>query len=83
MVVLNGPRTVGKSTLLSELARRLGRAVIDMAAISGTTGLETRRRKTTSSSRKPYSSSTGSPPGARPWAHASPGTRRCTSSIPA
>jgi uncharacterized protein len=29
VVVLNGPRTVGKSTLLSELARRLGRAVID------------------------------------------------------
>lgn len=29
VVVLNGPRTVGKSTLLSQLARRLGRAVID------------------------------------------------------
>lgn len=29
VVVLNGPRTVGKSTLLSELAGRLGRAVID------------------------------------------------------
>jgi predicted AAA+ superfamily ATPase len=29
VVVLNGPRTVGKSTLLSELASRLGRAVID------------------------------------------------------
>src|SRR5260370_7129166 len=29
VVVLNGPRTVGKSTLLSELARRLGRGVID------------------------------------------------------
>src|SRR5271169_3499265 len=29
VVVLNGPRTVGKSTLLSELAERLGRAVID------------------------------------------------------
>ena len=28
-MVLNGPRTVGKSTLLSELAGRLGRAVID------------------------------------------------------
>lgn len=28
-VVLNGPRTVGKSTLLSVLAQRLGRAVID------------------------------------------------------
>lgn len=26
VVVLNGPRTVGKSTLLSELAGRLGRA---------------------------------------------------------
>ena len=29
VVVLNGPRTVGKSTLLSELARRLGRGMID------------------------------------------------------
>jgi predicted AAA+ superfamily ATPase len=29
VVVLNGPRTVGKSTLLSELARRSGRTVID------------------------------------------------------
>ena len=29
VIVLNGPRTVGKSTLLSELARRLGRRVID------------------------------------------------------
>ena len=29
VVVLNGPRTVGKSTMLSELARRLGRTVID------------------------------------------------------
>ena len=29
VVVLNGPRTVGKSTLLSALARHLGRAVID------------------------------------------------------
>lgn len=29
MVVLNGPRTVGKSTLLSQLAERLGRTVID------------------------------------------------------
>jgi predicted AAA+ superfamily ATPase len=29
VVVLNGPRTVGKSTLLSELAGRLGRAVVD------------------------------------------------------
>lgn len=29
MVVLNGPRTVGKSTLLSQLAERLGRPVID------------------------------------------------------
>ena len=29
VLVLNGPRTVGKSTLLSELAGRLGRAVID------------------------------------------------------
>ena len=29
VVVLNGPRTVGKSTLLSELADRMGRAVID------------------------------------------------------
>jgi predicted AAA+ superfamily ATPase len=29
VVILNGPRTVGKSTLLSELAGRLGRAVID------------------------------------------------------
>src|SRR6516164_826422 len=29
VVVLNGPRTVGKSTLLSQLAKRLGRAVID------------------------------------------------------
>src|SRR5580700_5029840 len=29
VVVLNGPRTVGKSTLLSELARHLGRTVID------------------------------------------------------
>jgi predicted AAA+ superfamily ATPase len=29
VVVLNGPRTVGKSTLLSQLAGHLGRAVID------------------------------------------------------
>ena len=29
VLVLNGPRTVGKSTLLSQLAERLGRAVID------------------------------------------------------
>jgi predicted AAA+ superfamily ATPase len=29
VLVLNGPRTVGKSTLLSQLADRLGRAVID------------------------------------------------------
>jgi len=29
VVVLNGPRTVGKSTLLSQLAGRLGRPVID------------------------------------------------------
>ena len=29
VLVLNGPRTVGKSTLLGELAERLGRAVID------------------------------------------------------
>jgi predicted AAA+ superfamily ATPase len=29
VVVLNGPRTVGKSTLLRQLAERLGRAVID------------------------------------------------------
>ena len=29
VVVLNGPRTVGKSTLLRELAGRLGRTVID------------------------------------------------------
>ena len=29
VVVLNGPRTVGKSTLLSQLGERLGRAVID------------------------------------------------------
>jgi predicted AAA+ superfamily ATPase len=29
VVILNGPRTVGKSTLLSELAGRLGRAVVD------------------------------------------------------
>jgi uncharacterized protein len=29
VVVLNGPRTVGKSTLLSELAGHLGRAVLD------------------------------------------------------
>jgi predicted AAA+ superfamily ATPase len=29
VVVLNGPRTVGKSTLLGQLAERLGRAVID------------------------------------------------------
>lgn len=29
VVVLNGPRTVGKSTLLSRLAERLGRTVID------------------------------------------------------
>jgi uncharacterized protein len=29
VVVLNGPRTVGKSTLLSQLARHLGRVVID------------------------------------------------------
>lgn len=29
VIVLNGPRTVGKSTLLSQLAGRLGRAVID------------------------------------------------------
>src|SRR6202166_1145969 len=29
VVVLNGPRTVGKSTLLSQLAGRLGRTVID------------------------------------------------------
>ena len=29
VVVLNGPRTVGKSTLLGELARHIGRTVID------------------------------------------------------
>src|SRR6202167_6795789 len=29
VLVLNGPRTVGKSTLLSQLAERLGRPVID------------------------------------------------------
>ena len=29
VVVLNGPRTVGKSTLLGQLAERLGRSVID------------------------------------------------------
>src|SRR6202522_4687209 len=29
VVVLSGPRTVGKSTLLSQLAERLGRTVID------------------------------------------------------
>lgn len=29
VLVLNGPRTVGKSTLLSQLAKRLGRPVID------------------------------------------------------
>ncbi|MFC4532432.1 AAA family ATPase [Sphaerisporangium dianthi] len=29
MLVLNGPRTVGKSTLLAELARDLDRNVID------------------------------------------------------
>lgn len=29
VIVLNGPRTVGKSTLLTELAQRLGRSVID------------------------------------------------------
>lgn len=29
VVVLNGPRTVGKSTLLSELAQRLGQPIID------------------------------------------------------
>jgi predicted AAA+ superfamily ATPase len=29
VIVLNGPRTVGKSTLLSQLGERLGRAVID------------------------------------------------------
>jgi predicted AAA+ superfamily ATPase len=29
VVVLNGPRTVGKSTLLSQLGEHLGRAVID------------------------------------------------------
>src|ERR1700722_3696211 len=29
VLILNGPRTVGKSTLLSQLAERLGRAVID------------------------------------------------------
>jgi uncharacterized protein len=29
VLVLNGPRTVGKSTLLSQLAERLGRGVID------------------------------------------------------
>src|SRR5260221_4923507 len=29
VVVLNGPRTVGKSTLLSQLCERLGRSVID------------------------------------------------------
>ncbi len=29
VVVLNGPRTVGKSTLLSQLGERLGRSVID------------------------------------------------------
>ena len=29
VVVLNGPRTVGKSTLLGELARHMGRTVID------------------------------------------------------
>ena len=29
VLVLNGPRTVGKSTLLSQLGERLGRTVID------------------------------------------------------
>lgn len=29
MLVLNGPRTVGKSTLLGELADRLGQRVVD------------------------------------------------------
>ena len=29
VLILNGPRTVGKSTLLSQLAERLGRTVID------------------------------------------------------
>lgn len=29
VLVLNGPRTVGKSTLLGQLAGRLGRPVID------------------------------------------------------
>jgi predicted AAA+ superfamily ATPase len=29
VLVLNGPRTVGKSTLLGQLAGRLGRSVID------------------------------------------------------
>jgi predicted AAA+ superfamily ATPase len=29
VVVLNGPRTVGKSTLLAQIARRLGRPVVD------------------------------------------------------
>lgn len=29
VIILNGPRTVGKSTLLGELAQRLGRQVID------------------------------------------------------
>jgi hypothetical protein len=43
---------------------------------------KSRRRRTTSSSWKPYSSSTDSPPGVRPWDHASPSTRRFTSSIP-
>src|SRR5215510_1582449 len=28
-IVLNGPRTVGKSTLLAALAQRLGRVVVD------------------------------------------------------
>jgi ABC-type uncharacterized transport system YnjBCD ATPase subunit len=31
VVVLNGPRTVGKSTLLSQLAAHLGRAVMQLA----------------------------------------------------
>jgi hypothetical protein len=68
--------------LLGQLAARSGQ-VLNVAAISGTIGLESPRRRITSSFLKLSSSSTGSPHGAPPWAHASLSTRRYISSIPA
>lgn len=65
--------------LLGQLAARSGQ-VLNMAAVSGTIGLEksTTENYCTSSSWKLFSSSTGCPRGARRSDHASPSTRRCT-----